>query len=311
VYTVNAKIKEKKKPDFDAGRISPVTNVILHIFFIGYILLCIVPIVLVFMVSVTDNTALIRYGYSLFPREFSFSAYEYIFRGSRAIVNAYFQSIRVTFFGTFISTAIMALFAWPLSRPSFKYRKFFTWMVLITMLFTGGLVPWFIMYQQVLGIGNTTPVLIIPMLMNAWFVLIMRTYYKSAVPEELMEAARIDGAGEIRAYFTIAVPLSTAVFATVALFQMMNYWNDWFLAMIFIRDPNLDTIQNFLRQMLANIQFIARHPAMLGGRINIAEMPSEAMRMAIAIIAVGPVIFAYPFFQRFFVKGMTIGAIKG
>jgi putative aldouronate transport system permease protein len=301
----------KKTADFDAGRIKPVTNVLIHVFFILYILICILPIILVFMISITDNTSLLRYGYNLIPREFSLSAYEHIFRGSRAIINAYVQSVRVTVIGTAASTAIIALFAWPLSRQSFKYRKFFTWMVLITMLFTGGLVPWFVMYQQVLGIGNTTAVLIIPMLMNAWFVLITRTYYKSAVPEELMEAARIDGAGEIRAFFTIAVPLSTAVFATVALFQMMNYWNDWFLAMVFIQSPNLDTIQNFLRRILENIQFIARNPAMLGGRINIATMPSETMRMAIAIVAVGPVIFAYPFFQRFFIKGMTIGAIKG
>ena len=302
---------ETKSKDYDATRISLVSNAILHVIFFVIVLLCLVPLALVFMVSITDNQTLLREGYTLFPSQISFTAYEYMLRGSQAILRAYWMSIKVTVLGTFFSTLIMSLYAYPLSRPTFKYRIFFTWMVLFTMLFTGGLVPWFIMYSQVLSIGDTTAVLVIPHLMNAWFVLVLRTFYKNTIPEELLEAARIDGAGEIRAYISIVLPLSTAGIATVALFMMITYWNDWWLPMIFIRSANLDTIQNFLRQMLENIQFIARHPAMLGGRVDMAAMPSETMRMAIAVVAVGPVVLAYPFFQRFFVKGMMIGAVKG
>ena len=296
--------------DYDAGQISRTANAILHVIFIICVLLCTLPLLLVFMVSITDNQTLLRYGYTLFPQQISFSAYTYMLRSGQAIVRAYWVTIQVTVLGTIFSTLVMAMYAYPLSRPTFKYRKLFTWLVLFTMLFSGGLVPWFVVYTQLLGIGDTLAVLIIPYLMNAWFVLVLRTFYKSAVPEELLEAARIDGAGEIRAFVTIVIPLSTAGIATVALFMLIAYWNDWWLAMVFIRSTNLDTIQNFLRQMLTNLQFIARHPAMLG-RVDISAMPSETMRMAVAVIAVGPVVFAYPFFQRFFVKGLMIGAIKG
>ena len=305
------KVKTSKAADYDMTKISQLSNAIIHFIFIIIVLLCVVPLVLVFMISITDNQTLLRYGYTLFPQQISWAAYDYILRGGRAILNAYWVSVQVTVIGTIASTAVMALYAYPLSRQSFKYRKLFTWLVLITMLFTGGLVPWFIMYQQVLGIGNTMAVLVIPYLMNAWFVLILRTFYRSAIPEDLLEAARIDGAGEFRAFFTIVLPLSTAGLATVGLFMMITYWNDWWLPLIFIRTNDLDTIQNFLRQMLTNIQFIARHPEMIGGRVDLAAMPTETIRMAIAIVAVGPVVFAYPFFQRFFVKGMMIGAIKG
>ena len=307
----NTHVAVKKAHDYDAGKISTLANVILHCIFFIVVLLCLVPLLLVFMVSITDNTTLLRYGYTLFPSVISFSAYEYMLRANQAILRAYWMSIQVTVIGTIASTTVMALFAYPISRPIFKYRTFFTWMVLFTMLFSGALVPWFIMYSQVLRLGNTTAVMIIPHLMNAWFVLVLRTFYKNSIPEELLEAARIDGAGELRIFGSIVFPLSTAGIATVALFMMITYWNDWWLPLIFIRSTELDTIQNFLRQMLENIQFIARHPAMLGGRVDMAAMPTETMRMAIAVVAVGPVVLAYPFFQRFFVKGMMIGAVKG
>ena len=302
----------KSKLDYDAGRISKPANAIINFFFILAVLICIVPVILVFMVSITDERTLAREGYSLFPSVINFSAYTYVFRSSTAIINSYITSVIVTFWGTIFSTAIMALYAYPISRSSFKHRYKFTWFVLLTMLFSGGIVPWYVMYAQVLGITDTIPVLIIPYLMNAWFVLVLRTFYKSSVPDELLEAARIDGAGEIRAYFFIALPLSMAGIATIALLMMMMFWNDWWLPLVFLTGRgNIDTIQNLLRQILESIQFIARNADMLGGRVSLADIPSETMRMAIAVVAVGPVIIAYPFFQRFFVKGLLIGAVKG
>jgi len=304
-------MSRKVKSIIDAGRVSLPTNIFLNFIFMVAVVVCLLPVVMVFMVSITDEQTLLRQGYTLFPEKFSLAAYEYIWQSGAAIFRAYGVSITVTLVGTLVSTMIMALFAYPISRPSFRYRKFFTWIVLITMLFSGGMVPWYVMYMRVLQIGDTIPVLIIPYLMNAWFVLILRTFFKASVPEELLEAARIDGAGEVRSFFSIALPLSMAGIATIALFMLMVYWNDWWLPTVFTTSTNLDTIQNLLRRILTNLQFIARNADFLGGRIRMADLPSETMRMAIAIVAIGPVVIAFPFFQRFFVKGLLIGAVKG
>ncbi len=306
-------MKAMKKPRvFNAHRISGKTNIILNIFFIIVVLICVIPIILVIMVSITDQKSLIEHGYSLFPKKFGFTGYEYIFRRGKAILSAYGISIIVAVLGTVCSTLVMAMYAYPLSRPNFRFRKGLTWFVLITMLFSGGLVPWYIVYTQVLRIGDTIAVLIIPYLMNAFYVLIMRTFYRGAVPEELLESARIDGASEFRIFFTIAIPLSTAGLATVALFSLLTYWNDWYLPLIFIRNDALNNIQFLLKNILDNVQFLARMSSSMGSvSISTQDMPSETIRMAIAIIAIGPIIFAYPFCQKYFIKGLTIGAVKG
>ena len=302
----------QRKREYNARRISMGANIIWNIIFILIVLCCILPLLLVIMVSLTDEQSLIQNGYSFFPHKFGLGGYEYIFKKGSAILNAYGISIFVAVAGTLCSTLVIALYAYPLSRQNFKYRNGFTAFVFITMLFSGGLVPWYIMYTQVLRIGNTIPVLIIPYLMNAWYVLIMRTFYKGAIPEELLESARIDGASEYRIFFTIALPLSTAGLATVGLFSTLTYWNDWYLPLIFIRDDKLYNIQYLLKSILENVAFLARmstQVATLGTAIK--DLPSETMRMAVSVIAVGPIILAYPFFQRFFVKGLTIGAVKG
>ena len=301
-----------RKKEFNAHRISAPFNIIWNTIFMIASLSCIVPIMLVFMVSITDEPSLVANGYSLFPKDISFMAYEYLFRQSGMIINAYRISIITSLLGTLCSTTIIALYAYPLSRLNFKWRNGFTVFVFITMLFSGGLVPWYIVYMQVLGIGDTMAVLIIPYLMNAWYVLILRTFYRGAVPEELLESARIDGANEFYIFGRIVLPLSTAGLATVSLFTMLVYWNDWWLPTVFIRSTDLFNVQYMLRSILVNIEFIARMSniaASLGSAIR--DMPSETIRMAIAVIAVGPIAFTYPFFQRFFVKGLTIGAVKG
>jgi len=293
-------------------RISSFSNTLFNGYFVFVTLACILPLLLVIMASFTDDMTLRIEGYTLFPSKLSLTAYEFIFRKGDAIVRSFMNSIVITLVGTVAGTFVMALYAYPLSRANFKHRKGFTWYVLITMLFSGGLVPWYIMYTQVLGLLDTMAALVIPYTMSAWYVLIMRTFYKSALPEEIVESARIDGANEFKIFFSIALPLSTAGIATIGLFTMLAYWNDWYLPLIFARSDSLDTIQNYLRRILENIQFLARMAGQLGAiTVPVRDLPSETIRMAIAVVAVGPIVFAYPFFQRYFVKGLTIGAVKG
>ena len=302
----------KKHKEFNSQRIGMPSNILFHSGFIFASLACILPLLVVVMASFTDDISLRVNGYSLFPKDFSLSAYNIIFRRGDAVLKAFLNSITISLIGTLCGTLVMAMYAYPLSRPNFKSRKLFTWLVLITMLFSGGLVPWYIMYSQVLNMLDTLPVLIVPYLMNAWYVLIMRTFYRTALPEELLESARIDGAGEFRIFFTIALPLSTAGLATVGLFTMLVYWNDWYLPLIFARSDSLDTIQNYLRRILERVEFLARMAGQMGGvTVSVKDLPSETIRMAVAVVAVGPIVFAYPFFQRYFVKGLTIGAVKG
>ena len=302
----------KTMEDSNTHKISKVSNAMFHTVFIIAALTCILPLMLVVMASFTDDMSLRLNGYTLFPKEFSLAAYQLVFARGEAVLSAFKNSLVISLVGTVCSTLVIAMYAYPLSRPNFRYRKIFTWLVLFTMLFSGGLVPWYIMYSQVLGLIDTLPVLIIPYLMNAWYVIIMRTFYRTTIPEEVLESAKVDGAGEFRTFFTIALPLSTAGLATVALFSMLIYWNDWYLPLIYSRSDSLDTIQNYLRRILERVEFLARMAGQLGSvTVNVRDLPSETIRMAIAVVAIGPLIFAYPFFQRYFVKGLTLGSVKG
>jgi putative aldouronate transport system permease protein len=207
------------------------------------------------------------------------------------------------------STMIIALYAYPLSRSGFRYKNVFSFIVFFTMIFGGGLIPWVMVYTHVIPLVNTIWILIIPYLMNGWFVIIMRTFMKTTIPEEVLESARIDGAGEFRTFFVIVLPLCKAGLATIGLFVMLNYWNDWYLPLIFISKTSLYNIQYVLYQIMSSIQFLIS--AAGNGSYAIKNIPSETARMAIAVLAIGPIIFAYPFFQQYFIKGLTIGAVKG
>jgi multiple sugar transport system permease protein/putative aldouronate transport system permease protein len=279
----------KKAEDFDAGRIKPATNVILHGFFILYILICILPIVLVFMISITDNTSLLRYGYRMVPREFSLSAYEHIFRGSRAIINAYLQTIRVTVLGTFFSTAIIALFAWPISRQSFKYRKFFTWMVLV-------------------GLFNSRLAVMLPTAMSMFNFMITRTYFASSIPGELLESAKMDGCSDFRFLWSIVIPLSGSIIAVIALFYAVSHWNAFFNAMLYIMDRTKQPLQLVLREIL----ILNQTEQMMEGTTRAEAMYiAEQMKYSLIVLASIPLLAAYPFVQKYFVRGVMVGALKG
>ncbi|MCM3700140.1 carbohydrate ABC transporter permease [Paenibacillus macerans] len=294
------------------NEISKTTNLILHLIFIVITVLCVLPIVLVFMISITDYDSIVLNGYQFIPDKLSLEAYRYIFKDYGTVVGAYGISFFVTIVGTLLSVLLTSLYAYPLSRGDFKYRGVFAFLVFFTMLFSGGLVPWYIMYTQVLDLKNSIWALIFPMLLSPFNVLIMKTYFQMTVPPALIEAAKIDGAGELRTFFKIVFPLSLPVFATIGLFNTLHYWNDWFNSMIFITDTKLYSLQYLMYKMISQADYLSRNSALIqGSATELAKLPGETIRMAMALIGIGPIVLAYPFFQRYFIKGLTIGSIKG
>ncbi|WP_445670205.1 carbohydrate ABC transporter permease [Paenibacillus sp. PL2-23] len=286
----------------------------IHLFFAMYSLLCIIPVLLIVMVSISDEATVVREGYQFFPSAFSVDAYAFLFEDARQIVRSYGISIFVTVTGTLLSLIIMALYAYPISRSDFPHAKPFTFFVFFTMLFGGGLVPWYLVYVQMLGLKDNIWSLILPLMISAFFVLIMRTFFITTIPTAVLESAKIDGAGELVIFARIVLPLSLPVLATVALFQTLTYWNDWFLSLVFItKDANI-TVQYLMYKTMLNIQFLANNStaaAAIAAAGGTFKFPSETVRMAMVIVGIGPIIFAYPFFQKYFVKGLTVGAVKG
>lgn len=296
------------KSDFKFNRITRKSNIVLNVLFVLYVICCIAPLLLVIIISLTDEKTILANGYSFWPAKWSIGSYVFLTKGGSAIFHAYGISIFVTIIGTFASLLIMTLYAYPLTRSNFRHKGLFSFIAYFTMIFGGGLVPWVVVYSTVLPIKNTIWALIVPYLMNAWWVIILRTFMKQNIPESVIESAKIDGAGEFRTLFVIVLPLCKAGLATIGLFALLGYWNDWYLPLIFIVDSDKYNIQYLMYQMLSNIMFLSQSPD--ASRIA-GGIPSEGARMAIAVLSVGPIIFAYPFFQRYFIKGLTIGAVKG
>ncbi|MDQ0972202.1 putative aldouronate transport system permease protein [Neobacillus niacini] len=222
------------------------------------------------------------------------------------------MTIFVTVFGTFISLAMTAFLAYALSRRDLPYRNFFAFFVFFTLLFNGGLVPTYLVYTQVFDIKNTIWALIVPgLLMNGFNVLLMRTFFMTSIPEPVVESARMDGAGEFRTFFSIILPLSLPILATIGLLQTIFYWNDWFNGLVYITEPTLFSIQNMLNRMLSDIQFLASSNLGTNTSSAAAQIPTTGVRMAIAVIGILPILIAYPFFQKYLVKGIALGSVKG
>ncbi|HEY8422994.1 MAG TPA: carbohydrate ABC transporter permease [Thermoclostridium sp.] len=316
---MGSKVNTKKKDAISifkrksiGNRISPINNILINLFFILCSIVCIAPILLIIAISFTDEKELLVNGYSFFPQKYSLKAYDYVITAGDTIWRAYGVSILVTLLGTVLSLMVICLYAYPLSRQSFKYKNFFSFFAYFTMIFGGGLVPWYMVYTQLIPIKNTIWVMIIPYLMNAWYMMIMRTFFKTTIHESIIESAKIDGAGEFRTFFVIVLPLCRAGLATIGLFCTLGYWNDWWLPLMFVTEYKLYNIQYLMYQTLNSIQYLVSGSAQFSESSKIlAELPSESARMAIAVLSIGPIIFAYPFFQKYFVKGLTIGAVKG
>jgi putative aldouronate transport system permease protein len=288
------------------------SNLLLNLMFLACVVACIAPLLLVVIISLSDEKSLLMNGYSFFPKTLSTKAYDYIVAAGDAIWRAYGISIAVTLIGTAISLLVICFYAYPLSRQGFKYKGQFAFFAYFTMIFGGGLVPWYVVYTQLIPIKNTIWVLIVPYLMNTWFVIIMRTFFKTTINESIIESARMDGAGEFRTFFVIVLPLCRAGLATIGLFCTLNYWNDYFLPLVFITDAKMYNIQYLMWQTLISIQYLLSGSAQFSEASKVlADLPSEGARMAVAVLSIGPIILAYPFFQKYFVKGLTIGAVKG
>jgi len=274
-------------------------------------LVTVMPVILVIVVSFSDELSILQNGFSFFPKQLSMEAYKFLFVLKSQLLSSYWITIKVTLLGTLLSLTIISFYAYAISRKDFKYRNFFTFFVVITILFNGGLVPWYLVSTQVLHLQDKIWGLIFPYLMDAWWVLILRTNFAASVPEALIESAKIDGAGELRIFFSIVAPLSRAGLATIGLFCTLRYWNDWWLGLILINDPRLTPLQLLLYRVYNAIQFLLQSPGNLPKEDVLSSMPANTVRMAMCVVGIAPILVAFPFFQRYFVKGLTIGALKG
>jgi len=284
---------------------------LMHIALTLSALFCLLPFLLLVAGSLTSEREIALSGYTFFPKELNLTAYEYLWRNSDQILRAYGITVFVTVVGTAAGLLITAMLAYPISRRDFPIRRQLAFYVFFTLLFNGGLVPTYMLYTTVFDIKNTLAALIVPyLLVNGFFVILMRTFFTSSIPGEVIESAYMDGAGEFLIFWRIVMPLSVPVLATVGLFVSIGYWNDWFNGLIFITDSKLYSIQNMLNRMLLDIEFMKR-ATQTNLTSVIADLPSRGMRMAVAVVGVLPIIAAYPFFQKYFVKGLTVGAVKG
>ncbi len=282
-------------------------NGIMILFTISVIL----PFLLLLMSSITDENVLVANGYSFFPEKFSLSAYEYIITSGAKILRAYGVTILVTVVGTLVHVALAALMAYPLSVRDLPGRKFLMFFVFFTMLFNGGMVPSYIQWSS-LGVKDTIWAQLCPnLLLSGWNVMIIRTYFQSSIPEGLCEAARIDGASEFVTFVKIILPLGKPILVTVATFAGLSYWNDWTNGVYYItKDTSLYNIQNILNQMVQNIQFIAQSTDS-NVQAALGAIPSNAIQMAIAFVAILPIMLIFPTFQKYYSKGITLGSVKG
>jgi len=285
---------------------------VLNIIFIILAACCVLPFLLLVMASFTEERTLVMNGYSFLPEKFSLESYQYLLRSFSTIANAYGITVLVSSVGTLSSLLITMLLAYPLSRKELPGRSIFSFFIFFTMLFNGGLVPSYMMWTQIFQIKNTLLALIVPsLLMNAFYVMIMRSYFTSNIPDALVEAARLDGAGEYNILYRIVLPLAKPMVATLALMIGIGYWNDWVNGLYYLTDSRLFSIQNLLNRMISNIQFLSSGVSGVDLSGAAATVPSVGIRMAIAVIGILPIMIIYPFFQQYFVKGISIGGVKG
>ena len=284
-------------------------QIILHAIFLLMVLVYIIPFVLVISVSLTDENALITDGYRLIPSVFSTNAYKMIFRDSTQLINSYRTTIIFTVVSTALAVLVMGVMAYPMSRPNYRHNRFVSLFVLFTMLFSAGMVPSYLLIVKYLHWDDTMWVYIVPGLVSAYNLIVIRTNYKN-LPNEMIEAAKIDGAGELRICFRIVMPLSKPVLASIGFLFLVGKWNNWQTSMLYIRKPELYSLQYMLQRILQEVQYM-KQLADMGQLESGAVFPTESFRYAMAVVAAGPVLCVFPFFQKYFAKGMTLGGVKG
>ena len=273
-----------------------------------FALICIIPFFLIIASSFTSESYIIKNGYVLWPKEFSLTAYELIFKNPAKILRAYGVTAFVTITGTALSVFINAMTGYVLQRKDFKWRNIFSFYFFFTTLFSGGLVPWYILCVKTLHLKNTIWVLIIPTMVSVWNIILVKGFM-GGIPGEITESAKIDGAGDFRIFVKLILPLSKPVIATIGLFTALAYWNDWYMCMLFIDKKELFDLQYLLYQLMGSIKALREIASQT--TVSVSSMPIESTKMALTIVATGPIILVYPFVQKYFVKGVTLGSVKG
>lgn len=302
--TVDFSPRAKRRKPFQWGQC------ILHIVFIAACLTYILPFLLVVSISLSNEADLIKYGYSLIPRNFTTLSYRAVFKNPTQIVNSYLVTAEFSLLSMALMLLVQSMCAYAISRTNFKYRKAVTFLLFFTMLFSGGMVPSYVINSKYLGLKDSFWIYVLPTLVSAWNIFVMRTNFKQ-LPDGLIEAAKIDGASETRIFFQIVLPLCVPVLATLAFNFFVNQWNSWTTTMIYITSPRLYSLQYLLQKILAEAEFLKQMADQ--GVINNATnmMPTDSLTYAMAMVAAGPVLVIFPLFQKYFVKGMTIGSVKG
>lgn len=276
-----------------------------HLFFCLLGVICLVPFLIVLGSSFESEQVLKDTGFSLIPQHFTLYAYETVFQ-LNTVVQSFIVSIGVTIIGTLSALLVSSLLAYPLAQKEMRFRGVLMGYVLLTMLFSGGIVPWYILISKYLHLKDTFWVLIVPYLVNPFNMIVLKSFFET-IPREITESARIDGAGHLKAFLSIVVPLSTPGLATIGLFYALGYWNDWWLSLNFIESDRLVPVQLLLKKMISNLTFISSQV----DTSKFIQVPANGVQMATTIVSIGPIIVAYPYIQKYFVKGLTIGSIKG
>jgi putative aldouronate transport system permease protein len=285
-------------------------NLVLNIIFIILAFLCLFPILLTLSISFSSTESIMQYGYRLIPAKFSVDAYKYIFGDPSTILNAYGVTIFNTVVGAAASVLVISHVAYPLSRSDFKLRLPITYYILFTMLFSGGQVAGYMVTTTMYHLQNTRWVMILPCLMSPWYMVVLRTFFKTGVPNAIIESGKLDGAGELRILWQLIFPIALPGIATIALFQVLMFWNEWNLPLLYITNPKLYNLQFLLQQMMQNIQMINESPEFAAQSAGAAKLPTESARMALCFVAMGPILVTYPFFQKYFIQGLTVGSVK-
>lgn len=295
------------------NQVSAGTELIFHIILGLFAACCILPFIFVVVISFSAESSIKTIGYSFVPAQWSLEAYRQVFKLGDQLWLSYFNSFFITIVGTVVSVAVCVLYAYPLFRRDFKLRGFFTFFSFFTMIFGGGLIPTYIVCKNLLGMSNNYAALIVPMLVNPFNIIVMRTFFQTSVPFDLIEAATIDGSGEYSTLTRVILPIVKPGIATVALLTALAYWNEWFLCLLYITDRHLYPLQYLLMEMQRNAEFISRNSSVMGAASAeaVRNLPNQTMRMAVVVFIVLPIACAYPFFQRYVVAGLTIGSVKG
>ena len=285
-------------------------QLILNIFFVILSLTYIIPFLLLISISLSSDQSIREFGYTVFPKAITFDAYKMIFKSPETIVNAYEVTIIFSLITMVLSVMVMTMVAYPLSRKNCVFRKPLSYFIFFTMIFSGGMIPSYIINTKYLHLNDTMWIYILPALVNAWNIIVIRTFFQG-LPEGLVEAAKIDGAGEAYTFVKIILPLSKPVIATMCFLTLLAKWNDWNTSLIYIRNERLYSLQYMLQRILREVEFVKNSVSRGDSLLDSSNLPTEGVRYAMALVAAGPMLIVFPFFQKYFAQGLTVGAIKG